>query len=325
MPSIIKKGPTTEIPAELRQYYSRQPREDSPSYYFSVDGDHLVQTGPDEANLTVHLAEPIKWQGEPRVYRGIYNDIPIVFKVRTSNINHAQRDATIRELLQDSEEEDFPQYILPVLAHGPFKNTLLDKGYFVIDPLCSCDLHKYMCNLYTHTCNLSQKENFNPTVELAYLFKLMNQVAQTLDYLHMRKEIVHRDVTPGNILIDFAGNAVLTDFALAHNIGKLVVSDGHPSFCAPENRRATRHRLSHTEDIAMFAKVIASLISGQYPAPFSKSRIQPTRIATAFWGLNIAQINELNDLISKARDKEIGNRPNSARQLLEDVQGICLG
>ena len=41
------------------------------------------------------------------------------------------------------------------------------------------------------------------------------QVADALDYLHTVKSLVHRDIKPGNVLIDEAGDMVLCDFGTA--------------------------------------------------------------------------------------------------------------
>ena len=49
---------------------------------------------------------------------------------------------------------------------------------------------------------------------LTLVGRVLNQAAEALDYLH-GKGVVHADVSPGNILIDHHGRALLADFGIA--------------------------------------------------------------------------------------------------------------
>ena len=50
-----------------------------------------------------------------------------------------------------------------------------------------------------------------------------DQIASALDHAH-RGNVVHRDIKPGNILLDEDGNAYLADFGIAKDL--IAVSDG---------------------------------------------------------------------------------------------------
>jgi serine/threonine protein kinase len=68
--------------------------------------------------------------------------------------------------------------------------------------------------------------------------ELVDDLAQALGYAHMRG-MVHRDVKPGNILLNERGSAILTDFGIARIVqsNRLTadgVSTGTPIYMSPE-------------------------------------------------------------------------------------------
>ena len=55
----------------------------------------------------------------------------------------------------------------------------------------------------------------------------MLDIARGLEYLHCREpSVIHRDIKPGNILLDSQGTAKLTDFGLA-KVKDTVCSEAH--------------------------------------------------------------------------------------------------
>jgi serine/threonine protein kinase len=62
--------------------------------------------------------------------------------------------------------------------------------------------------------SLAAKLRRDGPLAVAEATRLAAQLAQALDALHARG-VIHRDVKPSNVLLDAAGDAVLTDFVLA--------------------------------------------------------------------------------------------------------------
>ena len=95
----------------------------------------------------------------------------------------------------------------------------------------------------------------------------MATVAEALHYAHKRG-FVHRDVKPGNILIDSDGKPHIVDFGLAlreENIGKGPKYAGTPAYMTPEQARGEGHRVDGRSDIFSLGIVFYELLAGRPP------------------------------------------------------------
>src|SRR6266478_8332096 len=100
--------------------------------------------------------------------------------------------------------------------------------------------------------------------------ELMAKVARIVHYAH-EHGILHRDIKPGNILLDAKGEPHLTDFGLA----RLVESDssvthtldvlGTPSYMAPEQALGNNAAFSKITDVYGLGAVLYQLLTGQPP------------------------------------------------------------
>ena len=80
-------------------------------------------------------------------------------------------------------------------------------------------------------------------LELEETIAMLDQVADALDYAHQHG-VIHRDIKPGNILLDARGRVTVTDFGIAKEIQEASVSgSGHllgtPQYMSPEHYRGT--------------------------------------------------------------------------------------
>jgi len=100
--------------------------------------------------------------------------------------------------------------------------------------------------------------------------ELIAKVARTVHYAH-EHGIVHRDIKPGNILLDQKGEPHLTDFGLA----RLVESEssvthtlevlGTPSYMAPEQAVGNNAAVSSVTDVYGLGAVLYQLLTGHPP------------------------------------------------------------
>lgn len=100
-----------------------------------------------------------------------------------------------------------------------------------------------------------------PTIDIGM------QVANTLDYLHSQR-IVHRDIKPGNILLNERSRALLFDFGAAIDLNVEQPTPGQiygtPAFLAPEQARGDAD-IDGRADIYALGGTLYRMVAGRKP------------------------------------------------------------
>jgi WD40 repeat protein/DNA-binding SARP family transcriptional activator len=109
----------------------------------------------------------------------------------------------------------------------------------------------------------------NERIEPERAASILDQVAAALSAAH-RQGVVHRDVKPGNVLLDEEGNAYLTDFGVALAVGSAERSSGTmirgtPDYLAPEQVRLDP--VSPRTDVYALGIVAYEMLTGARPFP----------------------------------------------------------
>jgi len=151
------------------------------------------------------------------------------------------------------------------------------------------------------------------------------ECCQALDHAHRRPEnVIHRDVTPRNVLLSWEGEVKLADFGIAAVVGDASGALGTPGYMAPEQARAepTDARV----DIYALGIVLWEALIGEHVRP-SKDRAET--IAAAKSG-ELPPIDEeivpeaLAAIIRHATAKDPGERYANARNMAEALDGFLL-
>jgi serine/threonine protein kinase len=111
--------------------------------------------------------------------------------------------------------------------------------------------------------------------------RYVSQVAEAIHYAHCQGTL-HRDLKPGNVLIDAADQPRVTDFGLARRLdrdARLTATGavvGTPSYMPPEQAAGQGAALGPTADVYALGAVLYELITGR--PPFRAATVMDTRL-----------------------------------------------
>jgi len=162
--------------------------------------------------------------------------------------------------------------------------------------------------------------------------KLIAKVAKGLHYAH-KKGFVHRDLKPGNILLDEEGEPRITDFGLAvteesqRQLAGQVA--GTPAYMSPEQVRGDVHHLDGRSDIWALGVMLYEMVTGRHP--FWRGDVQECideiqhREPKPPRQIDDAIPAELERIILKCLSKDVTARYTTADDLKQDLNRFRVG
>jgi TolB-like protein/predicted Ser/Thr protein kinase/Tfp pilus assembly protein PilF len=161
------------------------------------------------------------------------------------------------------------------------------------------------------------------------IVRLLAKVARGVQYAH-EQGILHRDLKPGNILLDGRGEPLVSDFGLAKwldttsNLTQTLTIFGTPGYIAPEQANGCAAKLTPAADIYSLGAILFNLLTGRPPflgehalAVVKQAAEKP---APKLRSLVPTLDRDLETICAKCLEHEPNARYRSAGNLAEDLE-----
>ena len=165
-------------------------------------------------------------------------------------------------------------------------------------------------------------------LDIPKAISIAKQVCEGLAEAHSLG-VVHRDLKPGNIMIDKEGNARIMDFGIARSLKEKGITGagvviGTPDYMSPEQAEAKE--LDQRSDIYSLGLILYEMVTGRLPfegdAALSLALKHTTEAPKPPKQFNPQIPNDLNNLILKCLDKDKQKRYQTVQDVRNDLENI---
>jgi len=293
--------------------------------------DQLARTvapGDDTATLAPHAENPLPAAADSRI--GDYElqheiargGMGVVYKARQTSLN---RSVALKMILsgQLASEDDIKRFRMEAGAAAQLDHP----GIVPIYEIGEHQGQPYFSMGLVEGESLAARIADGPLAphEAA---KLVSSIAAAVDYAHQRG-VIHRDLKPGNVLIDQHNTPKVTDFGLAKRVdadsnltgtGDIL---GTPSYMPPEQAGGELEKIGPASDIYSLGAILYCLLTAR--PPFQAARPLDTVLQVIAQDpvpptqLNPTVDKDLETICLKCLEKPLERRYTSAAALKADL------
>lgn len=223
--------------------------------------------------------------GQSQIWLGIEKSSSRVLCLRQTN-------ATEQELVQLTQFHSKIQH--PGLLG--FAGFGIDQGHWTVHP-------------YVHGVNLNQA----PQLSESQVITLALQWTQALVYLH-KQGVLHRDLHPGNLMLNGQGQAILLDFGHSAEFAKGIV--GRTQYLSPEH---LQNELVPASDLFCLALCLLRALRANDPIKEESISTLPLQWSN----LDLSELSpQWQSILGSCLALDPRDRPESAQELLEALSTL---
>ncbi len=264
-----------------------------------------------------------------------------VFKAKTFGVKGFERIVAVKKILPSiSEDEEFitmfidEAKIAVQLTHANIAQVfdlgnIDDQYYIAMEYVSGRDLRV----IYDRCSRSGQK------LDIPCVCYIISEICKGLDYAHNKKSasgeplgIIHRDISPQNILISYDGECKLIDFGIAKaanktNATQVGILKGKFSYMSPE-QVAGKTKIDCRSDVFALGIVLFEILTLKRlflgSSDFSTlEKIRKVEVSPpTLYNPNIPE--DLEEIVLKALDKDVNQRYQSAAELSEALQRFMI-
>jgi len=329
---------TTYVGSDSAQAASRQPMDlryqsteiltatNEPSTKWEADPNVTAPGSPDAAvdSDPIEAGARVRYFGDYFLQSALgKGGMGVVYKARQISLN---RPVALKMLQAGilATEDDLRRFqneaeAVAMLDH-PHIVPILEVGQY--------DEHRYFSMKLIGGPSLNRKiRDFIADSKAAA--RLVRTVAEAVHHAHQRG-ILHRDLKPGNVILDDRGEPHVTDFGLAKRVqadSELTQTGailGTPAYMAPEQASGKRGMVTTATDVYGLGAILYALLTGQAPfggeSPVETLEQVRERKPESPSKLNPRVPRDLETITLKCLEKEPSRRYASAEALADDLR-----